>query len=139
MFLCLSPKRMFSSAVPLSFIIDAVRYCWTREFPVVFVGKHRTSFVVLVKDAYNSHNSFSLTAKLSIIRGLGIFPNKHFPAFPFLRRAGKLHLYRQMPSLRVCRKNGQRDKQRLPEHFTRLPTMDIISIGVVYLFVKVRM
>ena len=102
MFLCLSPKRMFSSAVPLSFIIDAVRYCWTREFPVVFVGKHRTSFVVLVKDAYNSHNSFSLTAKLSIIRGLGIFPNKHFPAFPFLRRAGKLHLYRQMPSLPVC-------------------------------------
>lgn len=102
MFLCLSPKRMFSSAVPLSFIIDAVRYCWTREFPVVFVGKHRTSFVVLVKDAYNSHNSFSLTAKLSIIRGLGMFPNKHFPDFPFLRRAGKLHLYRQMPSLRVC-------------------------------------
>ena len=102
MFLCLSPKSMFSSAVPLSFIIDAVRYCWTREFPVVFVGKHRTSFVVLVKDAYNSHNSFSLTAKLSIIRGLGMFPNKHFPDFPFLRRAGKLHLYRQMPSLRVC-------------------------------------
>lgn len=99
MFLCLSPKRMSSSAVPLSFIMDIVRYCWTREFPVVFVGKHRTSFVVLVKDAYNSHNSFSLTAKLSIIRGLGIFPNKHFPAFPFLRRAGKLHLYRQMPSL----------------------------------------
>ena len=77
-YLFLSPKRMFSSAVPLSFIIDAVRYCWTREFPVVFVGKHRTSFVVLVKDAYNSHNSFSLTAKLSIIRGLGMSPTSRF-------------------------------------------------------------
>ncbi len=45
-YLFLSPKRMFSLAVPLSFIIDAVRYCWTREFPVAFVEKNRTSFVV---------------------------------------------------------------------------------------------
>ena len=29
--------------------------------------------------------------------------------------------------------------QKVAEHFTRLPTMDIISIGVVCLFVKVRM
>ena len=127
----LSPKRMFSSAVPLSFIIDAVRYCWTREFPVVFVGKHRTSFVVLVKDAYNSHNSFSLTAKLSIIRGLGMFPNKHFPDFPFLRRAGKLHLYRQMPSLpslsRIRDKNSYPEKMVIPKTSGRWRISNISS------------
>ena len=118
----------FSQKVPPLKVFHT-RYKCVLFFDFGLIGIQSISSIVLI----------SLTAKLAITGDWGRPQQAGLQIRTEGRMLQMLHLYIQMPCLRVCRKNGQRDKQRLPEHFTRLPTMDIISIGVVYLFVKVRM